>query len=116
MKIKMTIGYTVATATLIDSEASRDFASLLPLTLTREDHAGTEKVSDLPAPLSTGDAPPGFEPSRGDIAHYAPWGNVAIFYRDFRYSAGLVPLGTIDSGMEAFDVPGSLNVTIDLIE
>lgn len=31
MKIKMTIGYTVATATLIDSEASRDFASLLPL-------------------------------------------------------------------------------------
>lgn len=37
----------------------------------------------------------GFEPeSLGHlhdvITYYAPWGNLAIFYRDFGYSAGLV--------------------------
>jgi len=37
----------------------------------------------------------------GDITYYAPWGNLAIFYRDFDYSRGLVRLGRIDSGIEA---------------
>jgi hypothetical protein len=31
----------------------------------------------------------------GDITYYAPWGNLAIFYRDFGYSPGLVRLGHI---------------------
>ena len=43
MKIRITIGEKVVTATLTDSEAARDFVSLLPLTLVLEDHAKTEK-------------------------------------------------------------------------
>ena len=50
----------------------------------------------------------------GDITYYAPWGNLAIFYKDFGYSRGLVILGKIDSGLEALIVPGSLRVTIEL--
>jgi hypothetical protein len=38
---------TPITATLDDNEIARDFASLLPLTLT--DYAATEKISDLPS-------------------------------------------------------------------
>jgi hypothetical protein len=116
MKIRLKVGDTVLTATLIDSATTRDFISLLPLTLTLKDYAGTEKISDLPKRLSTENAPSGSDPSVGDITYYAPWGNLAIFYRDFGYSSGLVILGKIDSGIEVFNVPGSVRVTIELIK
>jgi len=116
MKIRLKVGDTVLTATLIDSATTRDFISLLPLTLTLKDYAGTEKISDLPKRLSTESAPSGSDPSVGDITYYAPWGNLAIFYRDFGYSSGLVILGKIDSGIKALNVPGSVKVTIELIK
>ncbi|MBD2033987.1 hypothetical protein H6F76_02840 [Leptolyngbya sp. FACHB-321] len=112
MKINIKVGDKVVTATLIDSKTTQDFVSLLPLTLTLEDHAGTEKISNLPRKLSTEDAPPGSDPSVGDIAYYAPWGNLAIYYRDFEYSSGLVILGKIDGDIEALNVPGAIDVTI----
>ncbi|MFL5576344.1 MAG: cyclophilin-like fold protein [Gemmatimonadaceae bacterium] len=116
MKIRMTVEGTPLTATLDDSESARDFASLLPLSLTLEDYAATERISDLPRRLSTEGAPLGSDPDVGDIAYYAPWGNLAVFYRDFGYSTGLVTLGRIDSGVEALQRPGSLSVTIERIE
>jgi hypothetical protein len=116
MKIRMTIEGTVVTATLDDNETARDFASLLPLTLTLKDYAATEKISDLPKKLSTQDAPPGHEPSAGDIAYYAPWGNLALFHKDFEYSPALVRLGSIDSGVQALRRPGQLRVTIEPAE
>jgi hypothetical protein len=116
MKIRLKVGDTVLKATLIDSKTTQDFISLLPLTLTLEDYAGTEKISDLPKRLSTEGAPSGTDPSVGDITYYAPWGNLAIFYKDFGYSSGLVILGKIDSGIEAFNVPGSVKVKIELIK
>jgi hypothetical protein len=115
IKIRITIGRKVVTATLTDSEAARDFVSLLPLTLTLEDYAGIEKISDLPARLSTKGAPSGSDPSVGDIAYYAPWGNLAIYYRDFGYSSGLIILGKIDGDVEAFNAPGSIKATIELV-
>jgi hypothetical protein len=116
MKIRMTIGDKVVTATLTDSEAARDFVSLLPLTLTLEDYAKTEKISYLPRKLSTTGAPAGSDPSVGDIAYYAPWGNLAIYYRDFGYSNGLVILGKIDGDVEAFNAPGSVKATVELVK
>ena len=113
-KIKITIGEKVLTASLNDSKTSQDFISLLPLTLTLDDYAGTEKVSDLPKKLSVEDAPSGFDPSVGDITYYAPWGNLAIFYKDFGYTSGLIILGRLDKGAEAFNVPDSLKVKIEL--
>ena len=102
MKMSLKVGDKVLTATLIDSATTRDFISLLPLTLTLEDYAGTEKISNLPKRLSTEGAPSGSDPSVGDITYYAPWGNLAIFYRDFGYSSGLVILGKIDSWHRSF--------------
>ena len=49
----------------------------------------------------------------GDITYYAPWGNLAIFYKDFGYAKGLVKLGSFDSGIEALKVGGSLKATIE---
>jgi hypothetical protein len=89
-------------ATLQDSEAARAFRALLPLTLSLTDYNGTEKISDLPARLPTEGAPAGIEPGPGDITYYAPWGNLAIFYKGFGYSRGLVPLGKLNHIPDAF--------------
>jgi hypothetical protein len=114
MKIRITIGEKVVAAALTDSEAARDFVSLLPLTLKLEDYNRTEKISNLPRKLSTTGAPAGSEPDVGDIAYYVPWGNLAIYYKDFGYSGGLVTLGKIDGDVEAFNAPGSIKATIEL--
>ena len=114
MRIDIDIEGATITATLDDSPAARDFASLLPLTLTLEDYNSTEKISTLPQRLSIEGALAGFDPSSGDLTYYAPWGNLAIFYKDFGYSTGLVKLGAIVSGAEALNLPGSLKATIRL--
>jgi hypothetical protein len=117
MKIKISVGDKEVTATLNDSEAARDFVSLLPLTLTLKDFAKAEKISgELPKRLSTQGAPAGSDPVVGDIAYYAPWGNLALFYRDNVYADGLVILGKIDGDTEAFNTPGSVEATIELVK
>jgi hypothetical protein len=116
MKIRLKFEEVELTATLVDSQTTRDFISLLPLTLTLEEYAGTEKISYLSRKLSTEDAPAGSDPSIGDITYYAPWGNLAIFYKDFGYSGGPVSLGKIDSGIEILQVPGPVNVMIELMK
>ena len=114
MKISLKLQDKTLTATLHDNPTAREFASLLPLTLTLEDYSKTEKISDLPKKLTKDGAPAGADPLLGDIAYYAPWGNLALFYKDFRYSDGLILLGKLDGGAEALSVPGSLKVTIEL--
>lgn len=102
MKITMTVDNVVLSASLNNSEAARDFASMLPLTLPLKDYAATEKISDLPSRLSVAGSPEGTSAAKGDIAFYAPWGNLAIFYRDSGYASGLIKIGQFD---EAKSVP-----------
>lgn len=117
MKIQLTVNGEVFTATMLDSEASRDFISLLPMTLKMKDYAGTEKVSDLPKKLSTDDAPAGYDPTIGDLTYYSPWGNLALFYKDFGYARGLVKLGSLDAGSETFaSMNGDFQVAIAVVE
>ena len=115
MKIQVTINGKAMIATLADNPTSRDFMTLLPLSLKLEDYASTEKIAYLPRKLSIEGAPVGVDPEVGDIAYYAPWGNLAIFYRDFGYSVGLVKLGRFDTAVDALKVRGSLNVTIEAV-
>lgn len=97
MKIALTLSdASVVTATLVDGPAARDLASLLPITLTFRDFHGTEKIADLPKRLSTTGEPEGTSASAGDLTYYAPWGNLALFYRDHGYASGLVALGSLD--------------------
>lgn len=51
-----------------------------------------------PSRLDTSTAPDGAAGQPGDLAYYAPWGNLAIFYRASRYATGLVRLGALDPG------------------
>lgn len=113
MKVRFTLNGTVVTATLEDNATTRDFIAMLPLTVTLEDFAATEKIAYLPRKLSTQRAPSGIDPKAGDVTYYAPWGNLALFHKDFRHSPGLVKLGHIDQGIEALRITGSAAVTVE---
>ncbi|ADJ45508.1 hypothetical protein AMES_3685 [Amycolatopsis mediterranei S699] len=99
MNIRLTVDGRVVTATLNDSPSARDFATLLPLTLNLSDFHETERISDLPRRLTTSGAPESAEPKAGDIAFYAPWGNLAIYYRDAPPASGVVVLGRLADGV-----------------
>ncbi len=114
MKITMNVDGTVLPITLGNSKTAQDFAALLPLTLMLDDYGKVEKISDLPKKLSTADAPRGMAPAIGDVTYYAPWGNLAIFTGDFRYSDGLVKLGRIETGIESLKKRGPLKATLQL--
>jgi hypothetical protein len=107
MNIELVIDGKKLPGTLDETVAGRDFASLLPLTVTVTDFHTTEKISDLPRRLSTAGAPDGTAASAGDITYYTPWGNLALFYRDFARSTGLVRLGSL--GPAAADVLADLD-------
>jgi hypothetical protein len=67
--------------------------------------------------LSTEGAPAGFDPSVGDLTYYAPWGNLAIFYKEGNYASGLVPMGRVESGLEKLAaLEGDVTITIQKIE
>ena len=112
MKIELTINGAPLDASLENNATARDLLELLPLTLAFRDYAAAEKIAYLPRKLTAAGAPAGFAPSAGDIAYYAPWGNLAIFYREQPYAAGLVHLGRIDSGAAAVSAGSELKVSI----
>jgi hypothetical protein len=118
MKIRLQVGTTPLTATLLDSKASRDFASLLPLTLTMNDLFRREKYGHLPRPISEeGKRAHAYEV--GQIAYWPPGPDVAVYYRQDGQpipDPGIIILGTIDSGVAAFDVPGATRVTIERVK
>jgi hypothetical protein len=83
-------------AQLDSSLTSNDFAAMLPLKLQLNDYAATELVADLPKKLTVTGSPNGYQANVGDITYYAPWGNLAIFYKPFQFASGLVRLGAFE--------------------
>ena len=118
MKIRLTVGDRALTATLSNNETTRDFVSLLPLTLTMNDLFGREKFTHLPRALSEkGERKHTYE--IGEVIYWSPGPDVAIYYKqdgDKIPNPGTIVLGKIDSGVETLNVPGSLKVKIELIE
>ena len=97
--------------------AGRNMDGMLPLELSFEDFNGVEKISYLPQELPTEGEPDGCDPDVGDFCLYAPWGNLSVFYQDFRYSDSLILLGHIDSGMELLSgQSGDFSATLEVAE
>lgn len=115
MKLRIILDAKTITATLNDSQTSREFAALLPLTLKLKDYAGEEKISDLPGRLSTTGSPAGTAVKKGDITIYAPWGNLAIFYKPHGYVNGLIKLGQLDEPDYLPIHPAAYNARIELM-
>jgi hypothetical protein len=113
MMIKFTLNGTPVVAVLEDNATTRDFLALLPLKVKLDDFAATEKIAYLPSKLSTRGAPSAIDPKAGDVTYYAPWGNLALFHKDFRRSPDLVKLGRIVEGFDALKVAGTSEITIE---
>lgn len=117
VRVKLSFYNEEVVVKMEDNPTSRDFLTLLPLTCKFEDYNGTEKISNLPRKLSTQDAPSGIDPAVGDLTLYAPWGNLAIFYRDYGFSSGLIKLGHIESGIEKLaSIRGDFTVKIEKVD
>ena len=113
VQIRITIGAANLAATLEDNPTARDFAVQLPLTVTLRDFGAAEKVSgELPKRISEQSAPATAAGTVGDIAYYAPWGNIAFYRERGPNASGVIKIATITSGIEALDQPGQLHATI----
>jgi hypothetical protein len=118
MKISLKVKDKVLSGTLIDSETTRDFVSLLPLTLTMNDLFRREKFAHLPRAISTA-GKRSYAYEIGELAYWSPGPDLAIYYRDDGEKIpdpGIIVLGKIGSGVEALDLPGPVKVTIELIK
>lgn len=98
--VRFTAGDASADVTIgADSPATRDFLSMLPMTLELEEFNGREKIGDLPRELHW-QGSPGSAPEDGDLIYYVPWGNLGFCYDacGIGYSDQTIHLGTYDAG------------------
>ena len=114
--IKMTFAGNEIYGEILNTRSGKEFLSQLPATLKFEDYNSTEKISYLQSKLSGQGEPEGFTPKRGDISYYMPWGNLAIFYRDFRYSRSLIKIGTLNDIDKLATMRGSFEVKLEIVE
>lgn len=117
-RIKLTFECNEIYALINNSKAGDDFLSLLPLSVKAEDFNSTEKIFYLSKKLNTQNEPDGINPKAGDITYYAPWGNIAIFYKNFRYSNNLIYLGKFEnvSDIEKLsNIKGNFDIRIERV-
>jgi len=93
---------------------AQEFPMRINIQLQLENYAQIERIAYLPRKLSNENAPRGFQPQAGDITYYAPWGNLAIFVENFRYSSGLLPLGKLEEhSLPLLQKPGPYSIRIE---
>ena len=115
-RVRITVGGKSVVATLVSSEAARDFASLLPLTLAMNDLFRREKFAPLPRAISE-QGTRTHDYAIGTIGYWPPGPDVAIFYRQDGEripDPGLIVLGKVKAGIEALNVRGAIEATIEL--
>ena len=116
-EIELSFGDTVMTAALDDSETSRAFIKMLPLTLTMNRYADREYYAALGELPENGAAIDDFE--NGDVTYYTDGKSLAIFFgnADTSSQSGLIRMGRITSDLSLFDTVGErAEVTISLSE
>lgn len=99
------------TATLVDSPSARDLVAMLPLNLAIDDYSTNEKIAYLPRKLTEAGSGPFDNEAPGDLAYYAPWGNLVFYYASYRYSPGLIRLGRLESGVTPLLTRGRFPLT-----
>jgi hypothetical protein len=95
-EVRIAFGSQEAIVAMFDNPTSRDFVTLLPLTTEFSDFARAEKIASLPRRLDIQNTPTARETSGSDFTYYAPWGNLAIFYKGFGADGQLYVLGRIE--------------------
>lgn len=115
--ITMTFDDTVITAALDDSETTKAFLAMLPLSLDMNRYADREYYAPIGELPETGEAIDDFE--NGDVTYYTTGKSLAIFFgnADSSSQGDLIRMGKITSDLSLFDSIGdSASVTIAVSE
>ncbi|OCG01495.1 hypothetical protein A9G12_02825 [Gilliamella sp. wkB112] len=114
--IKITVDNQPVIIELFDNAASRQLLKQLPLTLELSDFAGEEKIAYLPNKLILQDTPKA-NTIPSDFTYYVPWGNLAIFYKDYGQADGVYALGRIKEGKQLLaQLRRNTTVTLEYID
>lgn len=98
---------------LFDNKTSKSFIEQLPLTLKFEDYIGKEKIAYPEKILIVDNS---FSSEDSDFCYYAPWGNLAIFYKGYGGNA-IIKMGIIQSGKENLvKIGNNSEVKIEIIK
>lgn len=103
-KLTMEVAGKPVTIKLADNAATKRLISKLPADLEFKDFNNTEKITYLPNKINVDGVPKGHAPKAGDMCIYVPWGNICIFYHDYKYSSDLVYLGSVEQGLDMLSV------------
>jgi hypothetical protein len=115
VKVKITVGNQVRTATFIDNATTRSLIAKFPLTIPMQELYSRELVYHFPDPLPSNEAQTsGYEV--GDISYWTPRHSFVIFYKqNGEVISNLQKIGRIDSGVEIFGQTGNTNITFELL-
>lgn len=105
-RVKFTWSGGEAVAELNGSQSAESLWAMLPVTVDFKDFNGVERIAYTEKELSAEGAPESCTPDAGTLALYAPWGNLSVFYKPFRESRGLVPLGRFVEGADKVSTLG----------
>jgi len=116
MKIRMTVGITIFTATLTDNETGKAFRAMLPLSLDMSELNNNEKYAGLSQSLPTAAVSPGTIHA-GDLMLYGS-STLVVFYKTFLTSYSYTRIGSIDnpSGLESALGAGNVTIRFEIIE
>lgn len=94
---------------LNNSNAATSLAKQLPLNIKIENYSDDEKIF-YPKKLDTSNTPMS-QGRVGDLAYFAPWGDVVLYYKEFQSYSGLYQLGECISGQdEIVDLSGKVTI------
>lgn len=117
LKMKITVGDHVLTATLEDNATTRALMAKMPMTLSMMDLYGREmcyRFSDENIPANEA-AYGSFDV--GKILYWTPWHSFVIVYAESGESIdNLQYIGMVDEGVEFFCTTGDVDVTFEMME
>ena len=101
-------------AELVDNNATRALARMLPLTIDMRDHLRQEKTGNLPSPLPAAERQVEF--STGTLGLWSS-DHFVIYYRDGRVpQPGIILLGRVTGDVSIFDRPGQVTVRLERVK
>lgn len=116
IKVKVTAGEHVLTATFLDNATTRALIAKFPLTVPMADLYSREMCYRFPDALPADEAGTnGYDV--GDIVYWTPRHSFVIMYeQNGERISSLQKIGRIDSGVEIFKRTGDINVSFDLLD
>ncbi len=110
IKMKITIGSAVFTASFNNNATAIAFNEKLPMTIHMKELNGNEKYFDLSSKLPANPSNPGTIQS-GDLMLYGS-GTLVLFYKSFKTSYSYTRIGRIEKPAGLAAALGSGNVTV----